>query len=72
MYAEHLHGLSGAAHDQRAFYEANLNYADGADLLDSLTGGLTSGQAAVGEKVQGFTDLACALRDDFAGTNEYE
>lgn len=70
MYAEYLHGLSGAAHDQRAFYEASRNYADGADLLGSLTGRLAGGQAAVVEKIQGFNELALALMDDFSGTSE--
>ena len=70
MYAEYLHGMSGAAHDQRALYEANLNYSDGVDLLGSLKVGLAGGQAAVVEKIQGFNELALALMDDFSGTSE--
>lgn len=67
MYGEYLSGLQG--HEQRQFYEENLNYRQ-YDPLGALSGGAAGSTAAGLEAVQGFNELMLGLMNEPALTSE--
>lgn len=67
MYGQYLSGLQG--HEQRQFYEENLNYRQ-SDPLGALSGGAAGSAAAGLEAVQGFNELMLGLMNEPALTSE--